>query len=74
MLVLSRKEGESIIIAGEIEVSIVDIGRGRVQIGITAPPHLSIHRQEIHQRIQQSGNVPKLAPHSDLHLPLPVNA
>ena len=52
MLVLSRKQGQSIVIAGEIVVSIVELSRGRVQIGIEAPPHLTIHREEIHRRIQ----------------------
>jgi carbon storage regulator len=53
MLVLSRKEGQSIVIAGEIVVNVREIGRGRVQIGVVAPPHLSIHREEIHRRIQR---------------------
>ena len=54
MLVLSRKQGESIVIANDIVVNIVDIGRGRVQIGVTAPPHYSVNREEIHRRIQRN--------------------
>ena len=54
MLVLSRKQGESIVIADEIVVNVVDIGRGRVQIGVTAPSHFSVHREEIHRRIQHA--------------------
>jgi carbon storage regulator len=53
MLVLSRKPGQSIVIAGNIVVNIVEIDRGRVQIGVAAPPHVSIHREEVQQRIQQ---------------------
>jgi len=53
MLVLSRKEDRSIVIGGEIVVSVVDIGRGRVQLGVTAPPHMTVHREEIHRRIQE---------------------
>jgi carbon storage regulator len=53
MLVLSRKPGQSIVIGGDIVVNIVEIGRGRVQIGIAAPPHVAIHREEIQKRIQQ---------------------
>jgi len=56
MLVLSRKQGQSIIIAGDIVVSVVDIGHGRVQIGVTAPSHLPIHREEVHRRIQGESN------------------
>ena len=37
MLVLTRKPGEQIVIAGNIRVSVVSIGQGRVKIGIEAP-------------------------------------
>jgi carbon storage regulator CsrA len=47
MLVLSRKRGQSIVIADEIVVNVVEISRGRVQIGVSAPAHLSIYRQEL---------------------------
>ena len=50
MLVLTRKIGEQIVIAGNITISIVAVGPGRVKIGIEAPPHVSIDRQEIHDR------------------------
>lgn len=53
MLVLSRKSGQSIVIGGEIVVNIVEIGRGRVQVGVSAPPHVTIHRAEIQRRIRQ---------------------
>lgn len=53
MLVLSRKTGQSIVIGGEIVVNVREIGRGRVQIGVVAPPQMSVHREEIHQRIQR---------------------
>jgi carbon storage regulator len=53
MLVLSRKQGQSIIIANDIVVRVVNIGHGRVQIAVTAPPHLPIHREEVHRRIQK---------------------
>jgi len=54
MLVLSRKCGESIVLDGEITITVVDIGRSRVQLGIEAPSHVTIHRQEIYRRIQQT--------------------
>jgi carbon storage regulator len=51
MLVLSRKPGQSIVIGGDIVVNIVEIGRGRVQVGVAAPPHVTVHSEEIQQRI-----------------------
>ena len=67
MLVLSRKEDQSIVIGGEIVVSVVDIGRGRVQLGVTAPPHMTVHREEIHRRIQEERQLlVSRRPHADL--------
>jgi len=52
MLVLSRKPGESIVIDGRIVVKVLDIGRGRVQVGIEAPREVPVERSELrrHQR------------------------
>jgi carbon storage regulator len=56
MLVLSRKVGEKIIVAGSIEVSIVSLDRGKVRIGISAPPEVSVHRKEVFDRILEFAN------------------
>lgn len=50
MLVLTRKIGEQIIIADHIRISIVEVGPGRVKIGIEAPRSVTIDRAEIHDR------------------------
>ncbi len=50
MLVLTRKPGESIIIAGNIRITVVDMGHGRVRLGIEAPDSMTIDREEIHER------------------------
>ena len=47
MLVLTRREGEKMIIAGEIEITVCQIGAGRVKIGVKAPPHVHIYRAEL---------------------------
>ena len=60
MLVLSRKVGEKILINGSITVEIVSLDRGKVRIGITAPPEVSVHRKEVHDRIQEFA-APELA-------------
>jgi carbon storage regulator len=50
MLVLSRKLGEAVVIAGTIRVVIVGANGDRVRIGVTAPPSVRVDRQEVHAR------------------------
>lgn len=57
MLVLTRRPSESIIIANNIKITVVSVGPGRVKLGIEAPPHVRIDRQEIHDKIEQSADV-----------------
>ena len=52
MLVLTRNIGETIIINGDIEVTVTDIQGGQVRVGIEAPKDVIIHREEIHNKIQ----------------------
>jgi len=51
MLVLTRKVGEQIVIAGNIEVTVVQIQGSKVRLGVTAPRKVSIHRLEVRRRI-----------------------
>lgn len=53
-LVLSRKKSEQIVIDGNIVVTVVGIHGDRVQIGVLAPPDVSIDRMEVHRRIEES--------------------
>ena len=48
MLILSRKEGESIIINENITIVVTRIQGGRVRIGIEAPKDVPVRRQELH--------------------------
>ena len=52
MLVLSRKQKESIVINGNIVVTVVGIRGDRVRLGIEAPREIAVHRQEVQARIQ----------------------
>jgi len=47
MLVLSRKLNEKIVIDGGIVVTVVKIDRNQVRLGIDAPSHVSVFREEI---------------------------
>ena len=50
MLVLSRRPGEEVVIAGNIRVTIIAAEGNRVRIGIAAPPSVTVNRKEIHDR------------------------
>jgi carbon storage regulator len=47
MLVLTRKVGEEIVIGDTIRVTLVEVGPGRVKIGISAPREMSVDRAEV---------------------------
>ena len=47
MLVLSRKLGEKIFIGENICITVVDIDRGKIRLGIEAPREVAIYRQEL---------------------------
>ncbi|KPJ68087.1 MAG: carbon storage regulator [Coxiella sp. DG_40] len=53
MLILTRRTNESIMIGNEaeIKISILSIKGNQVRIGIDAPKEISVHREEIYQRI-----------------------
>ena len=55
MLVLSRKEGDRILIGDEIELTILKNNSGRVKIGIRAPEEISVRRHELVTRENQTG-------------------
>ncbi len=48
MLVLSRKEDETIVINGNIKIVVTAIQSGRVRLGIEAPQDVPVHRQEVY--------------------------
>jgi len=53
MLILTRKLGEAIAIGDEVKVHLLEIKGRQVRIGVEAPPHITVHREEIYGR---SGN------------------
>jgi len=57
MLVFSRKPGEAVIIAQNIEIRVLEVRKGRVKLGFVGPPEVSIHRAEVLRRMTE-GQVP----------------
>jgi carbon storage regulator len=65
MLVFTRRRQEAIRIGDRIEVRVLRVGRDGVRIGITAPPDVPVHREEIYEEIRQA-NRAAVAPLVDL--------
>jgi carbon storage regulator len=53
MLILTRRISESVIIGDEVKITVLGVKGNQVRLGIDAPKTVSVHREEIYQRIQQ---------------------
>ncbi len=52
MLVLSRRLGETLIIGDDVKITVLGISGNQVRVGIAAPKDVSVHREEVYNRIQ----------------------
>lgn len=53
MLILTRNIQQTIRIGDDIEVVILRVKGNQVRVGVTAPPHVIVHRDEVYRRIQK---------------------
>ncbi|MFM8441964.1 MAG: carbon storage regulator CsrA [Methylococcus sp.] len=55
MLILTRRVGETLMIGDDVTVTVLGVKGNQVRIGVNAPKHVSVHREEIYERIKSEG-------------------
>lgn len=53
MLILTRRVGESLMIGEQVTVTVLGVKGNQVRIGVNAPKDVTVHREEIYERIQK---------------------
>ena len=52
MLILTRKVGDAIVIGEDVTVTVLGVKGNQVRIGVNAPKSISVHREEVYERIR----------------------
>ena len=56
MLILTRRISESVIIGDNVKVTVLGVKGNQVRLGVDAPKSVSVHREEIYQRVKGSSD------------------
>ena len=51
MLILTRRIGETVVIGDDVDITVLGVKGNQVRLGVKAPKEVSVHREEIYERI-----------------------
>jgi carbon storage regulator len=67
MLILTRKLGESITIGDDVKITFLEIRGKQIRVGVVAPKHVAVHREEVYNVIREQNVEAALRPGMALH-------
>jgi len=53
MLILTRRVGETVVIGDDVTVTVLGVKGNQVRLGVNAPKEITVHREEIFERIKR---------------------
>jgi carbon storage regulator len=57
MLILTRKIGQRLMVGDDVIIEVVDINKSEIRLGITAPEHIKILREELYWQVRETKEV-----------------
>jgi carbon storage regulator CsrA len=59
MLILTRKIGETLMVGDNVTVKVLSVKGNQIRLGVEAPRNISVHREEVYERIQAGETMPR---------------
>jgi carbon storage regulator len=53
MLILTRRQGETVMVGDDVTITVLGVKGNQVRVGINAPKTVAVHREEVYERIQR---------------------
>ena len=67
MLILTRKLGESVIIGDDVKITVVEVSKQQIKLGVDAPKNITIHREEVYLKIKEENELASASSIIDLN-------
>ncbi len=72
MLIIARRKGQRVVIGADIEITVTEVSRGAVKLGIVAPSKTTILRAELRDAVEAANRAATQSVEDPAKLPLPL--